>query len=272
MLSRSSGTLVWAARRYLMARYDELQTRYSLLPGGGREGYHYTTEAKQIFPRYNVVEAILTEVERLDPESLPAVETVAEWLFVAAEAAQSPFTELPNDEIETEAIALERRLFAVNVRRWLAQPDLRVDPLPYRRVLAPGESTFWRAELQNRWGVRGGLWHPLMESPVPQDVLVLAEHAMWADDGVAAVRRALRDRGRGRVVEVREYGADYLLDAEIFAPRYTGAEGLWTDADQDWIAYASHEGTVAFGGVLAAGLVTAWPGIGEWRWPGWPGP
>jgi hypothetical protein len=58
-------------------------------------------------------------------------------------------------------------------------------------------------------------------------------------------------------------------DVDIFVPRYTGPEGFWSDEYHDWIAYASHEGTVAFGGALSAGLVPAWPEVDSWRWPGW---
>jgi hypothetical protein len=254
-----STTLTWAARRYLMARYDELQRDYSRLSGA--DGYRYTTEAKRIFPRYNVVAAIITEVERLDQDRLPGVETVAETLLAAADGAESPF----NGEIEAEAVAQERRLFAANVRSWRTQPDLRADPVPYRRVLAPGESALWRAELRTRWGVKDGSWHPLLGLSNPPEVLVLTGESMWDDDGVAAVRGVLRELGRARVVELREYGPDHLLDVDIFAPRYTGPEGLWSDTHHDWIAYASHEGTVAFGGVLAVRLMAAWPGFAEWR-------
>ncbi|BCJ75197.1 hypothetical protein CS0771_47410 [Catellatospora sp. IY07-71] len=263
-------TLHWASRRYLTARYEALWREYGRLPNDGRQadGYHYTTEAKRIFPRYNVVDAMLMEVERLDPDRLPGVDVVTNMMLAAAASADSPFTEPPYDQVQAEAMADERRLFAAKVQRWRAQPDFRIDPVPYRRVLTPEESPAWRTSLQQRWGMQNGWWHPLLSSSVPHDVLVLTEESMWEDDGVDQVRRVLRELARPRVVELREYGADYLLDVEIFAPRYTGSEGLWTDEHHDWIAYASHEGTVAFGGVLAARLAATWPEADSWRWPG----
>ncbi len=266
-----STRLHWASRRYLTARYEELQREYSQLPKGGREadGYYYTTEAKRIFPRYNVVDAMLIEVERLDPDRLPGVDVVTSTLLTAAENAESPFTKPTHDEVQAQAMADERRLFVANVQRWKAQANLRTDPVPYRRVLTPEESSAWRTSLQQRWGVQNGWWHPLLSSSVPQDVLVLTAESMWEDDGVGQVRRVLRELGRPRVVELREYGADYLLEVEIFAPRYTGAEGFWSDEHHDWVAYASHEGTVTFGGALSIGLVTTWPEVDSWRWPGW---
>ncbi|MGC4758968.1 hypothetical protein [Micromonospora trifolii] len=266
-----SNTLHWASRRYLTQRYDELWDGYRQLPNDGRhaDGYHYTTEAKRIFPRYNVVAAILTEVERLDPDHLPGIDVVTHYLLAAAESANSPFTTPTQGEVEADAIADERRLFAANVQRWLAQPHLSVDPLPYRRVLTSQESSAWRTSLRQRWGVQDDCWHPLLSGGVPHDVLVLTGDSMWEEDGVDQVRRVLRELGRRRVVELSEDGADHLLDVEIFAPRYTGPEGLWSDEHHDWIAYASHEGTVAFGGVLSTGLATTWRGVHGWRWPGW---
>ncbi|MEU7949185.1 hypothetical protein AB0C50_31290 [Micromonospora taraxaci] len=264
-------TLHWASRRYLTRRYEELQGEYGRLPNSGRQadGYHYTTDAKEIFPRYNVVDAILVEVERLDPDRLPSGDVVASMMLTAAESVNSPFTEPPYDEVQALAMADERRLFAAKVQHWTAQTDFRTDPVPYRRVLTPEESSAWRTSLQRRWGVQNGCWHPLLSSSVPHDVLVLTGESMWEGDGVDQVRRVLRELGRRRVVELREYGADYLLDVETVVPRYTGPEGLWIDEHHDWIAYASHEGTVAFGGALSAGLVATWPEAESWRWPGW---
>ena len=229
-------TLYQQARRYLTARHAWLKEQYGLLPRDGRraDGYHYTTEAKRIFPRFHVADAILVEVERLDPDRLPRADAVVRALLAAADGAESVFTEPPHGAIEVDAMARERELFTANVRRWAAQPDLRADPLPCRRVLAPGEAAAWRTALQQRCGVRDGYWHPLLDSPVPPDVLVLTDEAMWDDDGVAQVRRVLDGLGRAR------------------------------------IAYASHEGTVAFGGVLAAELLAPWPAVDDWRWPGWP--
>jgi hypothetical protein len=78
--------------------------------------------------------------------------------------------------------------------------------------------------------VRELAWHPMLPDPIPHDVLVLAERAMWDRHALPMVRRALRDIGGRRVVELREHGADHLLDIDLVAPRYTGAEGVWSDA------------------------------------------
>lgn len=263
-----SVTLHVAARRYLMERYDELADRYGELPNQGRavDGYNYSPEAWLIFPRYNVVAAILEQVERLDPERLPEFSGLVETLAEAADTAQPPFTQPESNEVAAKAMAEERRLFQTILQGWVTRADLPVEPLPYRRVLTPAESAERQEQLQQRWGLEGRSWHPMLAGPIPPDVLVLAEASMWDEQKLAQVRATLLEMNGGRVTELREYGADYLIDIEMFEPQYTGAEGVWSDGTLTWIAFASHEGTVAFGGRLAAALEAKWIDLDQWRW------
>jgi hypothetical protein len=259
------------ARRYLAHRFAELSERYSQLPGQGRaaDGYHYTDEARSIFPRYNVVNAILVEIERLEGDDLPEPAELADWMaFVAAEA-QSLFTRSDN-EIETRVMGEERARFASQVRSWLATPDLQAEPIGYRRVLTRAESAEWRERLEARWGVENLVWYPMISADIPSDVLIVRDDAVWEEPNVEVIRRSLQALGVRRVAELRELGdPDHLLDLHLMAPKYTGAEGIWTDESLSWIAYASHEGTVAFGGTLAEGLERSWPDLDAWRWTTW---
>lgn len=260
-------TLHVAARRYLMERYAELVEQYAALPGQGRAGFGYRPEAYRIFPRYNVVEAMLAQVERLDPDRLPERSSLLARLAEAAATARSPFTDPAPNEVAATAVAEERRLFASVVGEWAGRGDLRVEPLPYRRVLTSAESAARQQQLQRRWGLVGRAWHPMIAAETPPEVLVLAEAVMGdLPEAVTHVRTALRAAGGGRVTELREYGEDYLIDVDLVEPRYTGAEGVWSDDTLTWVAYASHEGTVAFGGRLAAALPALWPGLARWRW------
>ncbi|MFI9848585.1 hypothetical protein ACIHFD_67095 [Nonomuraea sp. NPDC051941] len=263
-----SVTLHVAARRYLIERYDELADRYVELPNQGRAvgGYDYSPEAWRISPRYNVVAAILEQVERLDPDRLPEFSGLVDALAAAADRAQSPFTQPAANEAAAKAMAEERHLFQSTLQGWVTRGGLRVTPLAYRRVLTPAESAERQEQLQQRWGLVGRSWHPMLAEPTPPDALVLTEASMWDEQGLAQVRAALVEMSGGRVTELREYGADYLVDVEMFAPWYTGAEGVWSDGSLTWIAFASHEGTVAFGGQLAAALEAEWVDLDRWRW------
>lgn len=259
------------ARRYLMDRYGELIGMYAQLPNQGRVagGLLYSLNARRIFPRYNTVDAMLVEVERLDPDRLPDPHALTQTLHRAADNAQSPFTRPPQSRVEQDVIDDERGLFRSAVDNWTSTPDLDVEPLGYRRVLRPEESEDWRRRIRQVWGLQDLTWYPMLAGSVPQDVLVLREESMWDQHGIAAVRAALYAEGGLRVAELREYGTERLLDVDLFTPTYDGAEGVWSDDSLAWIAYASHEGTVAFGGLLASVLSATLPNLSEWQWSGW---
>jgi len=59
-----------AARRYCENRYGYWANEYNKICNAGldRIGNSYTKEALSVFPRYNVLAAILEEIERFVPE------------------------------------------------------------------------------------------------------------------------------------------------------------------------------------------------------------
>jgi hypothetical protein len=124
-----------------------------------------------------------------------------------------------------------------------------MQPLPYRRVLTDAEAANRRETLERTFGLAGKSWHPMITRDIPPGVLIVRQEAFWHGPGVEHVQTALRKAGTRRVTELREWGAEYQLDLAWFAPRYDGAEGVWSDDGLTWIAFASHEGTVAFGRV-----------------------
>jgi hypothetical protein len=264
-----------AVRRYLIDRHEDLTKAYSQLPNSGRadDGYHYSDEAIQIYPRYNAADAILFAVEELDPDDLPAFDELTDILIEVCSLGETAFTRGRVKGSE-QVIANERRLFVLKVEDLAARLPTPA-PLPYRRTLSEAEAGRWASELQRTWGVVDRQWYPLLASPVPEDVTVLREEALWTDGGDAAAKAALNAIGLDRAIELREYrdhGPDRVVGRECFSPTYTGAEGLWTDESVKWIAYASHEGTVAFGGAIRTALERLWPDIDRWRWSGWETP
>ncbi|MEV6965557.1 hypothetical protein AB0M47_10600 [Hamadaea sp. NPDC051192] len=222
------------ARRYLTDRYAEL-----------------CADDSRPFPRYRVVNAILAEIERLDADDLPPAPELSVLLGRAAFEADSLYTR-PSDEGQARAMADERGLFATRVREWAAQPDLQAEPVGYRRVLTKDESTEWRERVEVRWGVANLVWYPMLFVDVPPDVLIVQGSTMWEEPKAELIRQALRELGTQRVIELREGGQDLAIELSLMAPCYYGGEeAVWVDESLAWIAYASHEDTVAFGGTLA---------------------
>lgn len=256
------------SRRYLINRYGELTRAYSSLPHSGRaaDGYHYTDEAKRIFPRYQAVEVILVKIEELDSDALPPIDELKRLLVSAGNDTRMEFMERRGGPAEEQAIAEERRLFAEQVVQLAIAPG-RVDALPYRRTLTDSEAENWLGSLQRQWGVVGHEWYPMLGTSVPEHVLVLRQEGLFDNgDGEGAVRSAVAELGVTRVIELREFPPSRMIDVASFTPSYNGAEGLWTDDSLSWIAYASHHETVAFDGNIIPFLHASWPGIDRWKW------
>ncbi|HVF76318.1 MAG TPA: hypothetical protein VM938_14880 [Acidimicrobiales bacterium] len=264
-----------AARRYLIDRRRDWIEAYERLPNQGRaeDGYHYREDAKDVFPRYNVLDAIRVEVERLDPEELPPVQQLVDALVHAGYNADDLFTTGEAGDVEGRAIDDERARFV----EWVKQITLRLPdsvlPLAYRRTLTSEESLRWRTEVERRWPIEhGGWWEPI-NSKARDEALALDGDAFCAgdEDGPAtlAVRRALGELGVRRAVELREYGPDFEVAVDDLSPVYNGAEGIFTSDGARWLLFASHEGATAVGGTLVEPLKRVWPSWADALWTGW---
>ncbi|GAA5155843.1 hypothetical protein GCM10023214_12130 [Amycolatopsis dongchuanensis] len=259
------------ARRYLMDRYRDLSDRYTHVRGESdvsSEGEE-PSDRRNLPLRYDFAAAALEEIERFDPDHLPVLEELAPALMRAGERAQSTIGEQLRSQEGYETLAEEHELFDAAAASWSAGRVPVIEVPAYRRVLGADESVAWRRGVEQRWGVQGLNWHPMITTQVPDAVLVLRDECMWTADGVNATRRVLRDMGVRRVMELREYGADYEIDVELVALRFAGTESIWTGETPDWIAFASHEQTIALGGEIATLLPQVWPESLRWRWRGW---
>jgi hypothetical protein len=97
-----------AARRYCLERHSYWCQEYSeIVRKRGdrqRDGHHYTPEALATFPRYNVLNAIRVEVERIDPAKLGDAENGKALLILAGETAEDDSTRRLIGEIDERAM------------------------------------------------------------------------------------------------------------------------------------------------------------------------
>lgn len=235
------------------------------MTNGDRSGAEYTPEALGMFPRYNVLNAIRVEVERLDPHELEDIEEMLDILLAAGGTAEDDFTRKPIGEIAAAAMLEEREAFCTYLRNLGADQLKLVERLPYRRVLDDNEAKGIWAQLSDRWSIEPGYWFPLAESTVP-DIVAFQDRFFEEAIGPDLIHHLLRDRGVSRVWELREYGPEYAMDIELLDPIYNGAEGYWSSEKLDWIIYASHESSVTVGGWMLAEAKKAWPAWSEYVW------
>jgi len=261
-----------AARRYCNEQFKYWAKQYSAICRAGRDraadSYHYTSEALGVFPRYNILNAIRVEVERMDPNELTELNDTRELIILAGSAADDDFTRKPIGQIDADAIANERESFCSFIRG-LSESELQsVQLLPYQRVLSKSESESVWSRLRDRWQITDGYWYPLAKCSLP-DIAAFQDRYFNEFDSFFKLVDLLSSRGVSRVWELREYGPEYEQDVSLFDPCYNGAEGYWSSADLDWVVYVSHESSVTIGGWLLTELKDQWP---EWKEQIWDSP
>jgi hypothetical protein len=269
----TSQKLLNAARLYCMNRHAHWCAKYQAIndQGGARFGHGYTDKAYDTFPRYNVLDAILIDIERLDSDDLPALENLAELLILAGHTAQSVFIEKPSSPIESAAIADERQQFAAAIAELASGQIPDVSALPYRRVLSVTEVESLWLRVKARWGTDGSYFYPLAESTDPS-LAAFDETAFNKQFPPASLQDILRAQGINRLFELREYGDNnYRLSIDIWEPYYDGAEGFWFTESLDWIMYVSHENTITTGGTLTDAVMKNWPEASMHNWKTWNG-
>jgi hypothetical protein len=268
-----------AARRYCLEQITHWQQAYTKLGAAGNDrtskpggGWTYTEKAYGLFPRYNVLQAILSEVERAVPTDFDSIDTARTWLAKAAETAQNPFTVSPNHPTEERAMAEERDAFVHFVEHSDDDDWWRSPPLPYRRVLKTDEADALYQGFCKRWGQ----WQGGVAADQRREGECLTLHTDWVDalsGHQQAIRSMLSKRGVTRLFEIREYGDNYELDLQAACFSYNGAEGYWFVNDLDWMIYASHESSITFGGDrLIQAIRTSTDDIEKYLYRGWEHP
>lgn len=249
------------ARRTCMDRYSRWATLYGELARGGRnriDGFgDYTDAAYAIFPRYNVLQAVLDRIETLDPAALPDVDELRSLLFRAAMTASSDFTQDIGNPIHDSTLADERETLAQTFRSVSDAELAEVEHLFYRRVLSADEEQSWRETIARVWGAPDGYWYPLTSKTHPS--LVALELIGVRDTLPDRLRRFFAENAIERLIELRELDASSEIQADAATVAYFGSEGFWTSPENQWIIYCSHEGTITFGGAIAAEIGPEYP-------------
>ena len=249
-----------AARRYCMERHFYWATEYSKLSSDGkaRAGQSYTKEALSVFPRYNVLNAILTDVERFIPADFDSLNHEREMLSRAGKTAQDLFTTGKQSEIEQQVMSEERERFSSFVEKISTDELEGIILLAYRRVLKETEAKNIHDSLEKIWQARG-YFYPLKERSRED---LEGFQSAWFDREVDLdkLRQKILARGIERIWELKEYGPEYEIATTLLEPNYgNGGEGFWTSNGFEWLIYTSHESSITFGGWALLDLKSIWP-------------
>ncbi len=253
-----------AARRYCTDRhahwcdvYDQ-QRKVSSAP--------YSVQDYRVFPRYLVLGAILTEIERWVPAEASSVEDARARLVTAArtaaDAASANIAHPAGVAAQAEErVALEQFLVESTPQAWRT-----AQPLPYRRILAKEETDALYEAFKQRWGIWYGGYADRTELPPYLTLHIQVWDRLPVE---AALRDFLTSRGIDRVFELAELGPSCECEPDLPTFQY-GSETLRFVAGCPWMIYASHESSITFGGAeLVEHLRAALPRLGDYDYRGW---
>jgi len=265
------------ARKYCMVKSTYWGRKYSKLIEEGTyrlDSGGYTLEAKRLFPRYIVLDAILPEIERFVPNDFSSKDEVKNSLLYTIQNAQNELTKVNNDDTTCqETMDEERQAFYDFIEKKYMEIPQSVRPISYRRTLSSQESKMLWIELKKKWSIDiNDYWYPLI-SHKPNDTEAFMDDYFYAEVGIDHLIKILKKRNVQRVFELREgsMSPEYEIDLENFNPAYNiNGEGFWFSSDLDWVIYASHENSTTIAGAwLLAEIKKVWSNWEERTWLDW---
>jgi hypothetical protein len=199
-----------------------------------------------LFPRYNVLEAILQGVETIIDKKFISINECKKELKNIGKSSQTIFTKRTKNKIEGNAIAEERNKFLYYIKH-ISKKDLKnVPPLPYNRKLNEDESKEVREKLHSIWNFDGSYWE---HSEDENEIIFLMRQYITEDDEKAIIEHIIEQDKRFFTVD--EWSKDY--ETEII--EFNGNETVYTNKKFEWIIYFSHEWHIAFGGDFLLGFL-----------------
>jgi hypothetical protein len=237
--------LITAARRYCGEHYHYWAVRYSKeRTGKNYPVYSYSDNDYDLFPRYNILAAILGEVEILVGKPFPSLSDCRAALIQIGRSANSPLTDCKDNLIASAAIQQERDKFIQFINTVTPEMLEQTAPLPYRRRLEENEKRDIYQALLERWNYDGGYWDPI-ENLSPVEIIYIAKADITSAD-MQAISGFISDHAAPYLLETTEEGIITEISSGEF--HLNSAETVFCDCNYQWLIYVSHEATVTFAG------------------------
>lgn len=236
-----SESLITAARHYCKNHHAYWANRYrNERSGQDYPEYTYSDSDYNLFPRYNILSAILGEIEMLVGQTDVSRETLA----ALGLSTQLPFTDGEEHPVEKVAMQQEREKFIHFIQTITPEALEQTIPLPHRRRLNAAEKEAVDQQLLERWNYDGEYWDPIVDK-CPSEILYLAkEHLTKAD--YQAIIRFMDGHTSAYLLEATEEGVVTEITAAEFHPDCY--ETAYCDEHYEWVVYGSHESTITFAG------------------------
>lgn len=235
--------IITSARHYCIDNFNFWADKYSNENSGNNNPY--SDNDYNLFPRYNVLSAILQGVETLVGQTFNSLDDCKQELKNVGLTSQSIFTTGRQNSIEKNTIQDERNKFVKYIDN-LTTDDLdSVEPLPHRRRLKGEEAKQIRQKLLDAWNYDGSYWEPLDNKSPKPTVFIMKDNVTNAD--IQKIIQVVANKADEKIFSISEDKIDYEIEIDTFNPDLY--ETICCDNTFEWVVYGSHESTIAFGGI-----------------------
>ena len=104
-------------------------------------------------------------------------------------------------------------------------------------------------KLKSTWDINKHYWYPLYDCKREDVIAFNADYIEDMEDKVSDIVNSLLGHNN-QIFEMHEDRTLWIIETTSLDPSYDGRYGerFWFNEDLDWIIYASHEGSITFGG------------------------
>lgn len=116
-------------------------------------------------------------------------------------------------------------------------------------------------KLLSIWDIEKHYWYPLYDCKRSDVIAFNADYIEDIESKVLDIQNFLLSQNKDRIFEMQEDRTIQMIETTSLDPSYDGhyGERFWFNEDMNWVIYASHEGSITFGGQeLISALKDKW--------------
>ena len=119
-------------------------------------------------------------------------------------------------------------------------------------------------KLKSVWDIEKHYWYPLYDCKRSDVIAFNDDYIEDIESKISDIKNFLWSQNRNQIFEMHEDRTVWVIETNALDPSYDVRylERFWFDEDMNWIIYASHEGSITFGG---RELISALKG----KWQDW---
>ena len=207
---------------------------------------HYCLDLFQsgLSTQQSIASGLLNGVEYLVGQEFQNINNLKNELKVLGQKNLKIRTSGYSKQGHLKQIELENQKFIDFIDRLESETSDNVKALPYRRRLSEVEANKVRQNLKVNWNFDGGYWEPLTECST-KPFCFYRTHSL-DDSSYQKLTDTVSKLTTDKIFEILEDRLDYEIEVAEFDPK--SVETIYTDKDNKWIVYISHEGTITFSG------------------------